>query len=100
MIITDFTPKCISILLTYLYTTVLDQEWKTIPEEMVGVANKYDISGLNVYFDNKLHFLCTKDNAVNLLRIAIFYKMETATTKILEFMQSDGVKQFVMNLMN
>lgn len=87
--IADSCLTCIQILLKYMYTGKLEEEWKTVPEDMVHAAHKYDIPKLLDFLDRNLHCVATIGNVVKLRRVAKIYELEVARKKMTEFITAN-----------
>ena len=89
MKIEDLSPKCVKILLKWIYTGVLDEDWKKFPEEMVRAADKYGLSTLLDFFDKHLQLACNFDNALDLRRLAKLHGLAFATRTLTTFISKN-----------
>lgn len=89
MIITDLSPVSIKIMLQYIYTGKLNKSWKTVPDDMVSAAHKYDLPKLGYFLDQNLHTTCNFGNAMKLRELAKLHGMELATRNINNFIAAN-----------
>lgn len=88
MKIEDLTLKSLKVVLKFIYTGALDDDWKNIPEEIVHCADKYSLPLLKEYCDKRLHTACTNINAMDLLRVAKMHQLPCATVNIGNYIKS------------
>lgn len=80
--IEDLSLSCVKIMLKYIYTGRLEDDWKNVADELVRAADKYDLAPLLNYLDRNFHFACTPANALNLRRVAKLHELTIATRNI------------------
>jgi len=87
--IEDLSPACVKIMLQFIYSGCLEDGWKSVGDELVQAADKYDLPILLKFLDRNLHSACTIENAMKLRRVAKLHKLELATKNIRMFIMSD-----------
>jgi len=93
--LSDMSTAGVKILLKYIYCGEIDKRWKTIPEEVIYIADKYNLAFMKDYLDRSVATVCTSQNALGLLKVCRLHNLLNATSKIQEFIKSniDGVLQ-------
>lgn len=84
------------IFLNFLYTGIVDDDWKGKARELTDMADRFALPTLKKYIDMNLHHICDVGNAVDILQIAQKYALTAAFENILEYIQSN-VHHMVQN---
>lgn len=83
----DLSSAGLKILLKFIYTGIVDDDWKNNPSEIADVANRFLLSLLTKFIDLNLHLICNVENAYDLFRIAKHHGLTTATNNISKYCQ-------------
>ncbi len=95
--VTEVSSAVLKIILHFLYTGTLLENWKTVStEELVFAAASYEIHDLLEFLDEVVGQICTMDNAGKLMRLARKMKLKRAEKDLFTFIKisSESFDQF------
>lgn len=85
----DLSSSTMKTFLKFIYTGILDDDWKNNPTEIVDVADRFCLPSLKKFVDMNLHLTCKVENAVDLLQIAHYHALPTAFKNISNYLRSN-----------
>jgi len=89
LVIEDLSPACVNLMLKYIYTGKLEDDWKNVPEDIVRAADKYNLPLLLDFLNQNLHSACSFANAMKLRKLANLYEFGVAVNNINYFIASN-----------
>jgi len=78
----DMSSKGMSVVLHYIYTGQLHEDWEEVAAEVIYGAEKYGLKGLLEYCDKMLVTICNEDNSERLCKLAQLYSLKNAESEI------------------
>lgn len=83
----DLSSRGLKTILKFIYTGMVDDDWKSNPREIVNAADRFSLSSLKKFVDMNLHLTCNVENALDLLQIACYHILTTAFKNISKYIQ-------------
>ncbi|XP_021966395.2 BTB/POZ domain-containing protein At1g21780 [Folsomia candida] len=94
----DMGSEALNIFLKFCYTGEIEENWGDFYEDVISAADKYDVPLLLNLCDEKLFTLCTKENCLDLVKVANQYKLGKAKERIKQFIVRN-IDEFVDKLL-
>lgn len=85
----DLTSLAIGVLVNFMYTGDLYENWTDDPEGTLSGAKKYELPHLFQFFDQLLPTACTGRNAVKFLKLAKKHALKNAEKAISTFIEKN-----------